>query len=186
MYFYNLYLDNTDTGNQTTQNSEGIGVGNYRPQALAGEDASFTLPLSQAVSLSAKDSHDLDGNNLSYTWTLISSPAGSVSALQAANSVTASLSPDVLGDYEIELLVSDGKQSSTDRVRVSSNSLSPKAVAGANQLSSIGQTITLNGSGSFDADSSNLTYAWSFVRKPIGSEAENYKQHFSNGKLYNR
>ena len=172
LYFYNLYLDNTDTGNQTTQNSEGIGVGNYRPQALAGEDASFTLPLSQAVSLSAKDSHDLDGNNLSYTWTLISSPAGSVSALQAANSVTASLSPDVLGDYEIELLVSDGKQSSTDRVRVSSNSLSPKAVAGANQLSSIGQTITLNGSGSSDADSSNLTYAWSFVRKPIGSEAE--------------
>ena len=172
LYFYNLYLDNTDTGNQTTQNSEGLGVGNYRPQALAGEDVSFALPISQAVKLSAKDSYDLDGNNLSYTWSLISSPAGSSTVLQDANSVVASLSPDTLGDYEIELLVSDGKQSSTDRIRVSSNSLSPKAVAGANQLSSLGQSITLNGSGSSDADSTNLNYTWSFVRKPIGSEAE--------------
>ena len=50
----------------------------------------------------------------------------------------------------------------------------PVADAGANQNVTTGSTVTLNGSGSFDADGNPLTYQWSFVSKPSGSSAALY------------
>ena len=49
----------------------------------------------------------------------------------------------------------------------------PTAVAGSNQTIAAGQTVYLNGSGSFapDTTSASLGYAWSFVSTPSGSRA---------------
>jgi len=49
----------------------------------------------------------------------------------------------------------------------------PTAVAGANQTITVGQTVHLDGSGSFAPNTlpANLQYAWSFVSQPAGSSA---------------
>ncbi|MBZ5504515.1 MAG: hypothetical protein LAO78_03410 [Acidobacteriia bacterium] len=49
----------------------------------------------------------------------------------------------------------------------------PTAVAGANQTITVGQTVHLDGSGSFAPNTppANLQYAWSFVSQPTGSTA---------------
>jgi YVTN family beta-propeller protein len=51
--------------------------------------------------------------------------------------------------------------------------LPPTAVAGTNQTITVGQTVHLNGSGSFAPDTlpASLQYAWSFVAQPFGSSA---------------
>jgi hypothetical protein len=52
-----------------------------------------------------------------------------------------------------------------------STNTKPVANAGANQTIGTGETATLDGSGSTDADSDPLTYRWSFVSLPSGSSA---------------
>jgi hypothetical protein len=48
---------------------------------------------------------------------------------------------------------------------------SPIANAGSDQIISTGSLITLDGSGSSDADGDTLSYRWSFTSKPDGSNA---------------
>jgi hypothetical protein len=47
----------------------------------------------------------------------------------------------------------------------------PTANAGANDTAFVGETVSLNGSGSTDVDGDPLTFAWSFVSRPPGSAA---------------
>ncbi|MCM3905527.1 MAG: PKD domain-containing protein [Pyrinomonadaceae bacterium] len=47
----------------------------------------------------------------------------------------------------------------------------PVANAGPDQTVSVGATVQLNGSGSSDADGDPLTFSWSFVSRPAGSNA---------------
>ena len=51
-----------------------------------------------------------NGDNLSYTWTLTSKPAGSNATLAAATSAQARLTPDLPGNYVASLVASDGKR----------------------------------------------------------------------------
>ena len=47
----------------------------------------------------------------------------------------------------------------------------PKANAGADQSVLVNNSVTLDGSGSSDADGDSLTFKWSFVSRPVGSSA---------------
>ncbi|MEJ2049278.1 MAG: PKD domain-containing protein, partial [Calditrichota bacterium] len=47
----------------------------------------------------------------------------------------------------------------------------PTAAAGSDQSVSIGDTVTVDGSGSTDADGGTLTYQWTLQSKPSGSAA---------------
>src|SRR3982074_3464232 len=85
----------------------------------------------------------------------------------------ASFTADVLGDYIIQLGVTDslGTASSPASVKVSFNDVAPITNAGSSQSAMVGGTVTLNGSKSTDTDGVALTYKWSLVSAPSGSKA---------------
>ena len=149
LHSYKSYLDNRDTRNETSLNSEGAGVGNYRPVAKAGEDILFSA-VGKSLNLSARNSYDEDGDELSYAWSLVKKPSGSSVLIEGSDKPEALLSPDVLGDYEIELEVSDGKQTSKAQVIVSSNNVRPKARPGLDLLVDLNDTARLDGTASAD------------------------------------
>ena len=103
---------------------------------------------------------------------MIKKPSSSTAGFESSDKPLAFFSPDVLGDYELELEVSDGKQTSTDKILVSSNNIRPKAQAGVDELVNTGDEVQLDGTASSDTKGTSLNYSWSFIKKPIGSVAE--------------
>ena len=81
---------------------------------------------------------------------------------------------DLPGRYEAQLVVSDGKlNSAPDIVVIQTNPLNvaPVASAGADQTVPFGSTVQLDGTQSSDANGDPLTFAWSFISRPAGSQA---------------
>ena len=151
-------------------------LGNVPPVASAGDDVSTVV--GTTVNLSGALSSDANvGDTLTYAWTLVSRPAGSVAAPVNPSNATATLTPDVAGLYVVELVVSDGMLSSApDSVVVTAGdpnvNLAPVANAGPRQRSvAIGQTVTLDGSKSYDPNGTAVTYTWKFKSKPKKSTA---------------
>jgi len=66
------------------------------------------IPLGQPYTLDGTGSYDDDGDSLTYSWLLLSSPAGSTVLLQGASTATPKLTPDQEGDYVVRLTVNDG------------------------------------------------------------------------------
>ncbi|MEL7536285.1 MAG: PKD domain-containing protein [Pseudomonadota bacterium] len=90
---------------------------NTAPTASAGEDV--TASLFEDVLLDGSASTDPDGDPISYQWSLVESPDGSTAALIGAGNAMPIITPDVTGEYVIELVVNDGQiDSAPDRVSV--------------------------------------------------------------------
>jgi chitodextrinase len=143
-----------------------------RPTANAGPDQSFTVPGTE-VHLDGTLSFDPDGDPLTYTWTITGRPAGSSAALSDPTSPVPSFIADVRGEYVITLVVMDllGDLSEPDSVTVTLTNEKPVADAGLDKTVPVGTTVTLDGSGSHDANGDPLTYAWEFTGRPAGSTA---------------
>ena len=60
------------------------------------------------VLLDGSASHDVDGDPLSFRWSIASKPAGSGAAIAGSGS-TATFVPDMAGTYTVGLVVNDGK-----------------------------------------------------------------------------
>jgi hypothetical protein len=77
------------------------------------------------VSLTASGSSDPEGENLSYSWSVISTPEGFPATLDDSNIETPMLTLDFPGVYELELTVSDGFSTDTDSVIVTATPAVP-------------------------------------------------------------
>jgi hypothetical protein len=151
-------------------NTVDISTSNSAPVANAGADQ--TPLVGETVNLNGDGSSDVDGNTLTFSWSLISRPAGSIAMLSAATTVNPSFVVDVSGNYVVQLIVNDGSVDSVvDTVSINTSNSAPVANAGADQSPFFGETVNLNGSSSSDVDNNPLTFIWSLISRPAGSTA---------------
>lgn len=154
---------------------------NNAPFADAGSDVSGSG--TGRIALNGGGSHDPDGDALTWHWSFDSVPSASSmdtlsSPFSPNNSADASLTsflPDAAGTFVVKLVVEDsnGATSSPDFVIVTvEDGDVPVANAGADQNGEVGQTFTLNGSGSYDPLGRDLHYDWNLVSRPTGSLVE--------------
>ncbi|WP_246180619.1 PKD domain-containing protein, partial [Marinobacter changyiensis] len=148
------------------------GISNSAPVADAG--TSVSVAKGQVVTLDGSGSFDADGAPLplTYTWEIGVVPEGSLVTtddLSSTDQATTSFTPDVGGIYIASLTVSDGDLEDTDTVNITVENQVPVAEAGADQQVLVGQTATLDGSGSSDGDMDPLEYSWTLVSAPEGS-----------------
>lgn len=147
---------------------------NQAPIANAGTDQQVAQ--GALVTLSGGASEDPEGSALTYQWQFISKPAGSNSTLADAQTVSAKFTADVIGNYEVGLMVNDGELDSVqDSVQITAQGVNtnqaPVANAGNDQTVDTGDVVTLSGAQSSDPDNDDLTYSWSISSKPELSNA---------------
>ncbi len=170
---YTLQLVVTDSkGASGTPDQVVVSTSNSPPVAYAGPNQSI-IGMGATVQLDGTRSKDDDGDSLAYRWTL-TCPEGSIASLSDSTSPRPTFVVDRPGTYIAQLVVSDGWASSApSAVTITSENLKPVAKASANPTTvHAGASVQLDGSASSDPDGNlPLSYAWSFVAKPGGSQA---------------
>lgn len=167
---YTVQLVVNDGSVNSAPASVTISTANTAPVANAGPNQ--TVAVGAMVTLNGSGSTDADGNPLTYQWSFVSKPAGSAAALNSSTTIKPSFTADKAGDYLIRLIVNDGTvNSAQSTVTVTTSNTAPVANAGPDQAVTAGATVTLDGSGSSDVDGNSLTYDWSFISVPNGSQA---------------
>jgi len=129
------------------------------------------------ASLNGEDSFDLDSDPLSFDWSITQKPEDSDATIDDNTAKNTFLLPDVLGDYEITLIVNDGKADSEPtklpiKVRDTLTNVKPIANAGNSLNLEIGEVVNLDGSKSSDSEGASLKYEWSFLSVPTNSQSQ--------------
>ncbi len=143
----------TDTLVVTVQPAD-TGSSNTAPTAVIS--VAENAYVSEVVEVSGAKSSDVDGDNLSYTWQL-QGPSGSTSSLNKKDGDAVSFTPDVVGGYELTLVVNDGTESSEvvkETVQVSDEAVTEGLVAHWKLDESTGSTAT-DSVNSFDGGLAN-------------------------------
>ncbi len=147
-----------------------LALANQPPAADAGLDQ--TVAVNDQVVLDGSGSSDLDGDELSFNWTLVAIPADSTAMLSDSAAVKPRFQADMAGDYVAQLTVTDNAGSSTtDTVVISTVNVAPVADAGPDQSVAQGDTVRLDASASSDFDGDRLSFAWTVVEAPPTSAA---------------
>lgn len=143
---------------------------NSAPVANAGPDQSIVV--GTTVQLNGSGSTDVDGDTLTYTWSILSTPPGSQAALSDPHAVTPTFFAESIGTYVVQLMVNDGTvDSAADTVTITTGNSAPVANAGPDQSVALGSLVHLDGTGSSDPDGQVLTYQWALASVPAGSTA---------------
>lgn len=145
---------------------------NTAPVANAGVQQNVSV--GATVTLDGSASTDANNDPLTYAWVLTSKPTNSTASLSSLTSPKPTFIADTAGDYVFTLTVNDGKVSSTPStitVKAAVANVAPVANAGAAQNALTGTIVTLDGSGSSDANGDVLSYSWTLTGKPTGSAA---------------
>ena len=147
-------------------------VANAVPVANAGVNQNVVI--GSTVTLDGTTSSDANNDSLSYKWVLQSKPANSVATLTAATSAKPTFKADLSGTYVATLVVSDGKASSelaAVSILAGTANLPPVAKPGANQSVVVGSKVSIDASASSDPNGDSISYSWSLLFKPVGSNA---------------
>ncbi len=108
---YSIKLTVTDSAGESDDDVVYVTVeaANGAPVADAGIDQSVSLgQLVQLSGLTSSDPNPNDAANLTFQWTFVSKPGGSVTQLSGDQTPTPRFTADVTGVYTVSLTVSDG------------------------------------------------------------------------------
>ncbi len=159
----------TDRANQTSTDEVTITVENNAnpPMAHAGKDRS--VKETTMVMLNGSASSDLDGDIVSYHWAQRRGPAATL--IDSDKAISTFYAPKVSKDVvlEFQLTVTDaGGRSDTGTVKITveESGIPPVSNAGQDQIVYEGHVVTLDGSGSKDADDTIKRYLWTQVSGP--------------------
>jgi hypothetical protein len=178
VYVASLVVNDGALDSPVTTTTVTAAVTNSAPVANAGSDQNVTT--ASGVTLTGATSTDANGDTLAYTWSFASKPSGSTATLSSTSSASPTFTADLAGTYVINLIVNDGKVNSSNvsavTVTASAANSAPVANAGTNQtVTRTGTpatvTVTLNGTGSSDANGDTLTYSWAITTMPTSSAA---------------
>lgn len=100
-----LLVVTDETGLTSPPDTVLISSDNLAPTAVAGEDQ--LVIVNDSVALDGSNSTDPELDPLSYAWKIVATPNGSTASIIDAESVAPSFIPDLTGQYQIELVVSD-------------------------------------------------------------------------------
>jgi hypothetical protein len=151
---------------------------NTAPVANAG--TAQRVFIGDTVTLNGSASSDANGDSLTYLWSLTAKPNESKADLSSTIVGNPTFIADLIGDYNLSLIVNDGKISSA--ASLVTVTVTPfvaiVANAGKDQKVPLNALVTLDGSGSTDkrgapdVNGDKLKYVWAFIgadSKPSGA-----------------
>lgn len=157
-----------------------VSSGNAPPVAECGDNV--RAEANQRVDFDGSASADPEGARLEYSWALSGVPTCSAlvagtEAMYNGGTANPSMVPDCVGVFVIALAVSDGETwSESDYCTVTVGSGNDVPIADAGVSSTLSACTThnyeLNGYGSYDPEGLELSYQWTLVSVPSGSNAD--------------
>ena len=138
------------------------------PISNPGED--FFAPTGEIVMLDGSGSSDQQNLVLTYSWRLENSPTGSSAIIQNSTSKTPSFTPDLDGEYQVSLQVSNGNLTSRPSFITVTTEQRPVAHIDTRGLVvGAGSTVILNALKSVAPDEGDLSYEWT-LQRPTGGQ----------------
>jgi hypothetical protein len=167
-YVAQLVVDDGSTRSAAAEVT--IDTANSAPVSVAGIAGAVTA--GALVTLDGSGSTDVDGDALTYRWSLLSRPDGSTAALLGPTEVRPAFVADRPGRYVAQLVTNDGRRDSApSTVLVTTGNAAPVARTAPMRSVAPGQIAVFDGSASSDADGDPLAYRWTLVARPGGSAA---------------
>ncbi|WP_343840139.1 PKD domain-containing protein, partial [Bowmanella denitrificans] len=177
IYILGLIVNDGEDSSLEDQLSIEVLADNIAPVARASY--SGDLLVGTAVTLDGSASSDADNGPaaLSFQWQFIALPTGSglkQGDIQSAQSPLASFSPDLAGNYQLQLSVFDGELTDTTLLTMAVADVPVcqlNANAGVDLAVETGNQVQLDGSASLISSACiNTEIAWQFVSVPQGSQ----------------
>ncbi|WP_454062961.1 PKD domain-containing protein [Candidatus Nitrospira salsa] len=165
---YEVQLTVNDGTDGSVSETVVINTQNSKPVAVAGSDQ--TVAVGNIVQLDGRASSDVDGQSLTYMWSLTARPTGSDAMIADPTLAQPAFVLDLPGIYVAQLIVNDGAEDSDPAtVTITAGNIPPIAEAGEDQLVSVHSLVSLNGTNSQDVDGGTLTFQWTLSSQPVGS-----------------